>query len=121
VADSGGASYLKSLLNGYRSSNGLSALATASDAQAKAQAHAEEMASSGQLYHSNLASGLNDDWWKLGENVGMGGSINGIHDWFVNSGEHRSNMLDPAFNYVGVGVAQDGNGTYWVVEVFVAR
>jgi uncharacterized protein YkwD len=121
VGDAGGAAHLQSLLNSYRTSHGVAALAAAADARSKAQAHAEDMAGQQRLYHDNLASGLNDDWYTVGENVGEGGSIDSINQAFINSSEHRSNMVDPSFNYVGVGVAQDANGRYWVCEVFVGR
>jgi uncharacterized protein YkwD len=36
----------------------------------------------------------------------------------MQSSEHRPNILNPAFQLVGVGVARDG-GSYWITQVFV--
>src|SRR5690606_15455872 len=58
-------------LNADRRANRLSTLGTHSQAQAKAQAWAEKLASEGKLYHSNLGDGMSG-WCNLGENVGYG-------------------------------------------------
>ena len=41
-----------------------------------------------------------------------------IHDEFAKSGGHLDNLLDPAFDHMGVGVAEGADGRVWVVEVF---
>jgi uncharacterized protein YkwD len=40
------------------------------------------------------------------------------HGQLMQSSEHRPNILNPAFQLVGVGVARDG-GSYWITQVFV--
>jgi uncharacterized protein YkwD len=38
----------------------------------------------------------------------------------MSSPGHRANILDPAFNNIGVGVTIDGTGRRWVVQEFAA-
>ena len=49
----------------------------------KAQAWAKTMADKGDIWHSNLPDGITENWQRLGENVGMGGSVDALHDAFV--------------------------------------
>jgi uncharacterized protein YkwD len=86
----------------------------------KAQAWADQLAKDGYLHHSNLTDGVGHlPWRKLGENIGVGWTIQGVHNAFMNSTGHRANILDPAYNYAAVGVTQDAFGRYWVVQVFM--
>jgi uncharacterized protein YkwD len=78
------------------------------------------MANSGSLYHnSRLAqdcSGMN--WRILGENVGVGSSVDGLHRAFMNSSAHRKNILRGQYRKIGVGVVR-GGGRTWVTVVFL--
>jgi uncharacterized protein YkwD len=85
----------------------------------KAQNWAQHLAQQGYLSHSNLASGAPAGWRSLGENVGMGSSINGVHNAFMASSGHRANILGN-YNYVGTGYAV-GHGRVWVVHEFMLR
>lgn len=108
------------LVNQSRSSSRVATLHHDETAKNKAQAWAEHLARQGKLSHSNLASGMDDGWKALGENVGYGGSIDRVHTQFMNSSGHRQNILNAGFTHLGVGVAQ-GNGRTYVVHVFVKR
>ena len=111
-----------SLLNGYRAANGLPALAVAGDATAKAQEHSDATAAQGTLFHSSsLDSGIQPGWTILGENVGVGGSPAQLESMFEGSGPHRDNMLNGAYNQVGIGVAHGGDGRIYVTQFFVGR
>jgi hypothetical protein len=86
-----------------------------------AVSHSVEMAQQGAIWHGSFVSqgnlkGLNAS--SLGENVGMGGDVAGLHDALMNSPHHRENILDPAFNQVGIGVIVSG-GTVFVTEDFL--
>lgn len=105
-------------VRGDRARNGVRTVAVDGSAQAKAQAHAETLARSGALYHSNLRLGRGE--CSKGENVGMGGSIGEIEGLFMQSSRHRNNILNRSFDHVGIGVAR-ANGRVWVVQVFVDR
>jgi len=53
------------------------------------------------LEHSKLSDGAPNEWLKLGENVGYGGSIEQVHEAYMNSPGHKANILDPAFGSMG--------------------
>jgi cysteine-rich secretory family protein len=105
-------------INELRASKGLGPLQVNANLVAKARAWSAGMAGAGRIWHSTLSDGVTEDWKKLGENVGMGGSVDGIHKAFVNSPHHYENLVDPAFGYVGIGIAMSGN-TIFVTEVFM--
>src|SRR5207248_215322 len=44
----------------------------------------------------------------------------GLHQAFMNSPHHRDNILDPVYNYVGIGVEHSSDGTMYVTEQFMA-
>ena len=109
-------------LNADRRANGLSALNTQADAQAKAQAWAEKIARDGRLSHSNLSDGIKVRWCNLGENVGYGASVASIQDAYMSSSGHRANVLSKTWNGVGVGYAKgkvNGVSVIFTVQVFI--
>lgn len=109
-------------INAERTSRGLSRLVVKSDLRSVARNHSADMAAEGDIWHNpNLSSQVGGSWTILGENVGMGGSVNGLHDAFMDSPGHRANVLHQSYNQVGVGVKLDGDGTIFVTEVFAKR
>ena len=92
-------------LNNDRGANGRGALSINDEAQAKAQAWAERLASQGTLYHSTLSDGYGERWCSLGENVGYGGSVGIVEQAYMNSPGHRANILGTSWNGVGTGYA----------------
>ncbi|HLJ08254.1 MAG TPA: CAP domain-containing protein, partial [Acidimicrobiia bacterium] len=88
---------LGAMTNAERVSRGLRALSTASDLQSLAQQRANQMAQSGVLAHTVNLSSKVSGWQKIGENVGRGPALSDIETAFMNSPEHRDNILDPAF------------------------
>jgi uncharacterized protein YkwD len=84
-----------------------------------ARAQSGDMASSGSLFHNpDLAADLQGVSWSIaGENVGVGGSVESLHDAFMNSAPHRKNIMRKAFRRVGVGVVIS-DGRIWVTVVF---
>jgi hypothetical protein len=105
-------------INALRTSQGLPAVEVHPTLVAKARAWAQTMSDAGRIWHSTLSDGITVDWQKLGENVGMGGSVDGLHQAFVASPHHYANLVDTDFRYVGIGVAMNGN-TMYVSEVFM--
>lgn len=107
------------LINDERTARGLKPLAVQSDLVAGARFQADAIRDAGQLFHNpELASVVDGGWLKLGENVGYGSTVTGLHAAFMNSPGHRANVLDPHFTHVGLGVVVDG-GKIWVAEVFM--
>jgi hypothetical protein len=104
--------------NAERTSRGLRAYTVASDLAAVAKRHSQDMAARQSLYHNkNLGSEVSN-WRVVGENVGDGGSVDAIHTAFMNSTEHRDNILARDFTEIGVGTVTDSRGVIWVTEVF---
>jgi uncharacterized protein YkwD len=84
-----------------------------------AQSWSAQLAKDGKLSHrASLSVGAPAGWKKLGENVGTGGSVTVIHNAFVASAPHLANIMDSAFNNLGIGVTVDGNGRRWEVQEF---
>ena len=82
-------------LNALRTSKGLKALTVHSGLTDVARAWAGNMAAAGTISHNgSLSSQGPSEWQRLGENVGMGMEVQGIHDAFVNSPGHYKNMVD---------------------------
>ena len=121
AATGDGAGVAVALVNDSRAAYGLAGLETDAELQAVARRHADRMAERGAIYHSgDLGGRLSWGWWAWGENVGHGSSVGRLHSAFISSGSHRANILDPSFNYVGVGVAFGADGTVYTAQVFGA-
>lgn len=106
-------------LNGLRTSQGLPALVRDPELDRKASAQAVRMARQQSIFHStDLQLGVPDGWGVIGENVGVGGNVNAIHEALVKSPGHLANMVDPRYRRVGLG-AVARNGRIYLVQVFV--
>ena len=90
-----------------------------------AQTHAEAMQSARRVAHDVgdgdpgarvQAAGL--DVRIAGENVARALTLNRAHRALWASPSHRSNLLDPRFEAVGIGIVRDPDGTVWAAEVF---
>ncbi len=106
-------------VNDVRSSHGVAPLQLDAEQSALAQARAATNAANGGLAHTpDLTASVTEDWTKLGENVGTGGSIDAIGTKFLQSPKHLANLLDPGFTGIGIGVTMVG-GTMWVTHRFI--
>jgi len=104
-------------MNAARAQAGLPGYAVSWDLVSIARQHSADMASSNTLYHNPNLTTQVQNWRAVGENVGVGPSVSAIQNAFMNSTEHRDNILDHDFTQVGVGVAYV-NGRVWVTEDF---
>jgi uncharacterized protein YkwD len=86
----------------------------------KAHRHSARMAEEGAIFHHSCLSCLLSswDWDAIGENVGVGSTVGGVHRALMDSRPHRRNILSRAFTKVGVGVVRSG-GRVWVTEIFL--
>lgn len=105
------AAQLLALLNGERADHGLAPLRLQGALDAGAQAHARTMAAEGRLFHTSMVDSAPAGWRNLGENVGRAGDARALHDALMASPTHRANVLDPSYDYVGIGVAAAGADT----------
>lgn len=120
AADAGAEADFVTRLNRYRASNGLGALTTHSELVSVARRWSGRMAGDNRLSHNaNLPNEVTADWEKLAENVGVGPTVEEIHDAFVNSSSHRVNMVEAAFTHIGVGVVVGADGKLWVTHIFM--
>lgn len=106
------------LVNSWRQQNGLPALVYTADAAAKAQAHAEDMAANGKLWHTNISAGL-ESWSSWAENVGFAASADKVHAMFQSSAGHNANMLSARATNIGVGAAIGPDGNVYICQEFV--
>lgn len=107
------------LINQSRTAAGAGPLAVHQALVSIARSHSDEMAGAGSVFHRpDLSVGLPAGWTLVGENVGMGSGANAdaMHQAFMNSPSHRSNILNGAFNTVGIGVRFGGDGTIFVTQ-----
>lgn len=120
AADAGAEADFVARLNRLRASNGLGALTNHSELVSVGRRWSSRMAADNRLSHnSNLPNEVTADWEKLAENVGVGPTVEEIHDAFVNSSSHRANMVEAAFTHIGVGVVVGADGKLWVTQIFM--
>ena len=108
-----------SKINASRSAAGLPPVSTHSDLVPDARNHSAEMMAAGQIYHTSNLAGVASGWEALAENVGAGPTVDSLHSAFMDSSGHRANILGD-YNYVGVGVASDGD-VLWVTVIFMRK
>ena len=114
-ADSG--STMVASVNASRRAAGLAPYAVRADLTSVALGQAQRMAAANRLYHNpNLATDVKNYAW-AGENVGYGPDLVTLHQAFMNSPEHRANILSTRFTEVGIAVVAK-DGVLWVAEVF---
>jgi uncharacterized protein YkwD len=111
-----------SLLNGEREAAGVAPLQEQPWAQSIAREHSQEMAGAGNIWHN--MTGYMDQGHQvlgatyLGENVSMDKSLEANDALLFASPGHHQNIVDPRFNYVGIGIALDANDWVYVTEDF---
>jgi hypothetical protein len=107
-------------INALRAAKGLGQLAVHDQLVSIGRSWAQQMANAGEISHNaNFPNQVTVNWKKLGENVGRGGEIDSLFQAFVNSPAHYANLVDPAFNYVGVGVVVKPDGTMFTSHQFM--
>lgn len=112
------------LLNQERARRGLRRLSVDAELTSVARRHSRRMADSGRLYHNTSELGSADFARRtgypseIGENVGEGPTVRWLHDAFMDSPGHRSNILDRGYSRVGIGVVVRDD-TVWVTQDFV--
>ena len=130
VSPVGGAAGVEfSLVNQDRAANGVAALRFGGALARVAQYRAQDMLNRGYFSHYDPATGqlafaaLMHLWgipyMTAGENIAWSTnpSMAEINTMFMNSPDHRANILKGAYHQVGIGVASNGAKTM-VVEVF---
>jgi len=118
-------------VNRVRHENHLIPLVRRSDLDRVAQSHSTDMAQRGYFSHHSpegdspldrlQRSGV-DDMRLAAENLGKTTHSNPsaeiVKSWLA-SPEHRSNLLAPALNFTGIGVAQGADGSLIYTQVYI--
>jgi uncharacterized protein YkwD len=107
-------------INQLRASKGLSQLQVHGQLTGVARNWTAKMVQAGQISHNpNLASQVQGNWRKLGENVGVGYDVDGLMKAFINSPAHYRNLVDPDWNFVGVGAITSSDGRLYTTHNFM--
>jgi uncharacterized protein YkwD len=127
------------LINQERKRRGVPPLKLSSKLSRVARTHSEEMRDKGYMGHispvsrhstprkrfrrvfgyepyligENVARRAGPQWCLTAERIGK------THQGLMGSRHHRDNILRPEFRHVGIGIAVNEGGHYWVTEVFV--
>ena len=105
------------VINAERAAAGLGLLTLDSQLSIVAREHSGRMAAEGTIFHNlDLGKIVTGAWKLLGENVGVGGSVAGLHKAFMASPKHKENILG-TYDRAGLGVVIEGS-TIYVTEVF---
>lgn len=105
--------------NAVRAAEGKPALVRNAQIDAVAAAWAEHMATTGQFQHNpDFFRQIPAGWRTAGENIAMNSydPVALVTQW-ENSPPHRANLVNPAFNQIGIAVVEHG-GLYYGVQVF---
>jgi hypothetical protein len=113
-------------VNRSRAEAGLPPLKTDDRLTAAAREHSRRMADRetlGHVLHGEpgvaerlAATGLRFN--RSGENVGYNSDFHGLHNAFMNSPQHRENILSPDYTAIGVGLVLGADGIYWATQDF---
>jgi uncharacterized protein YkwD len=109
-------------LNAEREAAGVGPLQNQPWAQSIARQHSEDMAAAGSIWH-DMAGYMGQGRrslgaTSLGENVSMDSTLEANDARLFASPEHHRNIVDPHFNYVGIGIARDAKDWVYVTEDF---
>lgn len=105
-------------INAERTARGLGPVEVYWDLVDDARAHSTLMRAEDRLHHNAGLGGVTSGWISLGENVGVGPSVPGLHTAFMESSGHRANILGD-YNYIGVGVVEESGTKMWVTVIFM--
>ncbi len=119
------------LINQARSNAGLHALQVSGDLSKAARAKSKDMVDKNYFSHTSPTYGslvsmlqhFGISYSAAGENLAMNssGNVSAAHESLMNSPGHRSNILEPRFSYVGVGIQVKSDGSHYYTQIFTAR
>jgi uncharacterized protein YkwD len=127
------AAALHTSVNEIRSAQGLKRLARDPVLDEVARGHAEDMATRRYLSH-DTPEGLNpparmkragaSGYTLAGENVGTTSRLDPnreIVGAWMESPVHRANILAPAFNVTGIGIARAADGSFYYTQLYATK
>ena len=110
------------LTNAFRGIHNVSPLTWSATAAVVSRAHSTDMATQNYFDHYSLANGQTPgqrltaagvSWSACSENIMAGGAnaMMAVNGW-INSSDHRTNMLSTAYTHIGVGYAMRVGSSY---------
>ena len=116
-----------SLVNTERAKAGKSALSFDAQLTYWARAKSQDMIDKSYFAHQSPTYGNAADMLRsaglaftaCGENIARYGTLEKAHEWLMSSPGHRANILNGAMTRVGIGVARDSAGNFYVTQIFV--
>ena len=113
--------HMLSLTNADRANHDRRELSFAERLSRYAKGHSQAMADRGYLFHSTgdqLRAALDGYDWELGgENIGVGGSLEGLEEAFMASPPHRENLLRRVYEHAAFGIVRQ-DGRTWITVIF---
>ena len=110
--------HMLELINQDRAQHGVGPVALNAGLDGIAQSQAQAMAAAHRIFQNPAFPGNVPNANAAGENVGVGPDVDSVHAAFVASPEHQVILVDPAYRYVGIGLASSSLGLM-VAEEFV--
>jgi len=101
-----------------------------------ARAHSKEMSDKHYFSHHSPTPGIETpldrylasvtwrpSWALVGENLFYCSivDVDRGHTAFMNSPTHKSNVIEPRYDHIGVGIYVDARGEFWVTEMFLTK
>ncbi len=120
-------SEITTLINEYRSSNGLSTLNVMNIVSFEAETHTEYMVQVGEVNHDNFNKRYqylvaNADAKSASENVAYGyNSAESVVNAWLNSPSHKEIINNPSFTDFGISTKIDSNGKYYYTNIFIKK
>lgn len=122
-------SYVLMLINDARLQNGLPPLEIDDLLDSVAKNKAKDMVKNNYFSHNSPTYGTPFEMMQnagvtyinAGENIAGNASIDDAIDSFLNSQDHRKNILSNAYNYIGIGIEPSSTYGYIVVLMFIGR
>ena len=110
---------LAGMINRERHQRGINRMAKNARLSRFAQQNSNQMAARNQLGHFTNLSQVAQEVGCRGvqENVGDAQSVRAIFQEWMDSSAHRSQMLNPSNDKMGIGIKPDG-GTLWATGIF---
>lgn len=113
-------------INRIRDNHEINELLSSNELHEVAQAYADRMAEEGFLSHyDSQGNGPAERLDHLtlrsfAENISYGSTLNLALEGLENSGSHRKNILSTRWSRMGVGLAQNDEGEFYVVQLFAS-
>jgi hypothetical protein len=109
-------------INSLRAAHGVQPLRVYGELVGVARSWTDNMAAAGGISHNgNYANEVSAPWLKLGENVGVGPSVDALMNAFIASPHHYENLVNPVYDRVGIGEVITPDGRLFTTHVFMAE